>query len=184
MSSKLYFPPPAKLIMGVLAAGTELLETICRPLEINFGPVEAATTAIPFTASQYYNREMGSSIYRQFLSFKECVPWESLAELKTKTNQLEGTFQVGKNRRVNLDCGLLGLDKIVFASTKPANYRIYLGRGIYAQATYRFEKGGFNPWPWTYEEYNEEVVKEFFNQVREKYKEQIDQHCEIECSKE
>jgi len=113
---------------------------------------------------------MGDDIWRQFLSFEKCVPSEKLPEFKGQTNLLEEQLSVNGNRRANLDCGLLTLDKVVLASTKPANYRVYLSNGIYAQATLRYEKGTFHPWPWIYEEYGQIEVIDFFNQVRDNYK--------------
>lgn len=170
MGSQLYPPSPAKLILGLLASGKEILEKAKSKCVGLFGPIENQSQAQPFTISKYYCKEMGDEIWRQFLSFEKCVPSEQLAEFKEQTNQLEEQLSVKGSRQANLDCGLLTLDKVVLASTKPANYRVYLSNGIYAQATLRYEKGTFHPWPWIYEEYGQHDVIDFFNQVRNKYK--------------
>jgi hypothetical protein len=60
----------------------------------------------------------------------------------------------------------LQLGKLVLASTKDQSHRIYLHDGIFAEVTLRFHAGAFEPWPWTYADYQEAAVREFFNQAR------------------
>lgn len=133
-----------------------------------FGPIEQESKMYLYQATEYYSKEMGKNILRQLLSFENGVAAEKLADFKVQTNRLEAKLSEAGNRRVNLDCGLLSLDKIVIASTKPANYRVYLKDGIYAQATYWFEKGTFHAWPWVYDEYKSSDIIIFFNSVRKK----------------
>ena len=138
-----------------------------------FGPIERESKLYLYKSTEYYCGEMGDRILRQLVSFENCFPWEQLADLKVQTNQLETELSEEEKRKVNLDCGLLSLDKIVVASTKPASYRIYLRDGIYAQATYWYEKGSFQAWPWTYDEYQSFDIIRFFNLVRTQYRKTI-----------
>ena len=74
----------------------------------------------------------------------------------------------GDNRRrsVNLDPGLLALDKIVLATTKEYSHRIYLGEGIYAELALICRGAGFRPLHWTYPDYRRREALEFFNRLR------------------
>jgi hypothetical protein len=92
--------------------------------------------------------------------------------MKLKTNDLEERWRAAQGRQVNLDPGYVGYTKLVLASTKDASHRVYLGQGIYAEATLQFVRGSFQPWPYTYRDYAEPAAIEFFNRVRERYREE------------
>jgi hypothetical protein len=94
----------------------------------------------------------------------------ALAEVKLATNDLEARWTKGGERRVNLDPGTLSLVQLVLASGKPAAHRVYLGRGIYAEVEYTYERGSFRPLPWTYPDYAEPATLGFFNRQRERYR--------------
>ncbi len=58
------------------------------------------------------------------------------------------------------------LSTFVLATTKAHAHRIYLGRGIYAEATLLFENGAWRAQPWTYPDYRRPDVLEFLGRVR------------------
>lgn len=173
MSEPTSFPLPAKLVVGILASNKNKLAEAKRVLEESFGLIEAQSDSLPFSVSNYYCDEMGETIWRQFVSFKKLVENENLAQLKLLTNALEKKFLEGSKRKVNLDCGILNLEKLVVPTTKPGSYRIYLRDGIYAQLMLTFEKGSFRPLPWTYEDFCWQETLDFFNQVRKNYKTEV-----------
>jgi len=95
--------------------------------------------------------------------------------MKILTNKLEKRicYECGlgeDQRRVNLDPGYITLSKLVLATSKDYSHRVYLGAGIYAETTLRFEGGRWAPWPWTYPDYADCRYHKFFEQVREGYK--------------
>ncbi len=163
-------PLPVKLVAGVLAASPRLLEEVRQKLEGQFGTIEAATEPEPWTASQYYCREMGPSLARQYLAFTRAVAPDALVEAKLIANELEGQWKGPRGRLVNIDPGYMDLEKLVLASTKDAPHRVYLGRGVYAEVTLCFVAGSFVPLPHTYPDYAQPRVREFFNRVREAWK--------------
>ena len=77
-------------------------------------------------------------------------------------------------RPVNLDPGYVSSGKLVLATTKDQPHRVYLGRGIYAECTLRWRRGGFEPWEWTYPDYASEGHREFFGRVRTAYRRKLD----------
>ena len=77
-------------------------------------------------------------------------------------------------RPLNLDPGLLTLGKFMLATTKDQAHRIYLGSGIYAEVTLRFESGQYEPWPfWTYADYREPAVRAVLKEFRDFYKKRL-----------
>jgi len=172
---------PVKLICGLLAAGRAgegqtvgarqiLGARHAVPLQERFGPVDRASEVFPFDFTGYYDKEMGKGILRRFLSFEKLIDPGELAGIKIETNRLEEALSEGGKRTVNLDPGYLDLSKLVLATTKDATYRVYLGRGIYAQSTYYFQDGSYRPWEWTYADYRTPAAIDFFNRVRGGYK--------------
>jgi hypothetical protein len=52
-------------------------------------------------------------------------------------------------------------------------HRVYLSKGIYADLTLIFQKGSFRPIKWTYPDYADPKIIEFFDGVREQYMNQL-----------
>ena len=143
-------------------------------LEGLFGPVDMESPLIPFSITNYYTPELGPNLQRKFLSFESLINPQRLAEIKSLTNELEVRFQRQESKRgINIDPGYLEAGKLVLATIKNQQHRIYLGKGIYGEVTLRFRKGRFEPWEWTYPDYRSAPYLKFFNQVREIYLEQL-----------
>lgn len=162
-------PLPVKLILGVLSARAEIFPEAKLRLEKAWGPVDYESPLLPFNATNYYEKEMGGPLKRGFLSFKELISPEALAEIKCFTNKVEREFACAGKRQVNLDPGYLSLAKLVLASTKDYSHRVYLQKGIYAEVTLKYEKGEFKPWPWTYPDYKSKSYHEIFQEIRNLY---------------
>jgi len=170
-------PPPAKLIMGLILAHAAPVEAIRRQLETAYGGVDLETGAFPFEATRYYEREMGRQLRRVFWSFERLIALEMLADVKRHTNAVEQVFAIpegrGGRRCVNLDPGYVDLAKLVLATTKDQQHRLYVGRGIYAEVTLRYTRGRFMPWEWTYPDYCTPEYLAFFTAVRQRYHQQL-----------
>jgi hypothetical protein len=73
-----------------------------------------------------------------------------------------------ESRPLNLDPGYLTEAKLVLASTKDRDHRVYLDRGIYAEVTLHYQRGrGWQPRPWTYPDYRSEPYLQFFTRCRQ-----------------
>jgi hypothetical protein len=72
-----------------------------------------------------------------------------------------------------LDPGVLSLGKFLLATTKDQAHRIYLRDGIFAEVTLRFQDKAFEPWPWTYADYQEPAVRAFLQEARVWYRRQM-----------
>jgi hypothetical protein len=166
-------PLPVKLICGLLAPTPQQLETGRMALEVPFGPIETASEVIPFTYTDYYAREMGATLVRQFVAFAELIDPGRLAEIKNNTIEIENSLAKGEAqqrcRTLNLDPGYLDAAKLVLASTKDYSHRIYLRAGIYAELTLSFNRQGCLFYPWTYADYRTPVCTDFFLRVRRRF---------------
>jgi hypothetical protein len=160
-------PEPVKLIVGILAADTSLLDDARAQVALEFGALDLVSEAARWHESPYYVAEMGTEIWRQFVSVASCIDPGTLAAIKHRSNVLEARWRVATGRRVNLDPGYLTATKLVLASTKDAAHRVYFGDGIYAEATLQFAHGAWQPYAYTYRDYAADAARAFFSRVRE-----------------
>ena len=171
-------PKRAKLFCGLLSADEDLLVQTRRRLTAQFGPADLVSDIWPFDCTDYYADEMGDEIKRQFVFFEQLVSVERLSEIKRLTNALElrlcdDLALPHEARPVNIDPGYMTLSKLVLATTKDYSHRIHVQGGIYAEVTLHYEKGQWQPWPWTYPDYAANTYHAVFERAREVYKRQL-----------
>ena len=161
------------MVSSLFSSERELLDEAAGVLEERFGSLDWVGPERPFDRTRYYEREMGWPLVRRFMSFETLTPPDRLVEIKLQTNEVEEQFRQGPNRRVNIDPGYIALERLVLATGKNYVHRIYLGRGIYADLTLVYVRGGFRPLPWTYPDYADPDVIGEFNDLRKGYLEQL-----------
>jgi hypothetical protein len=161
-----------KLFIGFIFSGKEIYVKTRRILERRFGRSDFESQTLPFNHTQYYEKEFGINLKRKFLSFEKLTPAERLSQIKIITNKIEQRLKHQGRRQINIDPGILSLSKVILATTKDYKHRIYLASGIYAEVTLYFQKGSFQPWPWTYPDYRTPEYIRIFNTIRERYSQQ------------
>jgi hypothetical protein len=170
-------PLPVKLIIGLIIGSQVPVTAVRQQIEAAYGTIDLETDLLPFTATRYYEDEMGPQLQRLFWSFTVLITPEALAGIKCDTNAVEQAFSQRDvqacRRRVNLDPGYVDQAKLVLATTKDRQHRLYLGRGIYGEVTLRFTGGRFQPWEWTYPDYRTPEYRVFFETVRRRYRQQL-----------
>jgi hypothetical protein len=171
------YPDPAMLIIAAFSRHAEALAWASDQLEAAFGPISARSEAYVFTQTSYYEALMGRDLQKQLWAFNNLVPLDNIASIKIQTNVLEAELatqkRFGEARPLNLDPGLLTLGKFQLATTKDQAHRVYVGEGIYAENTLRFQEGAFEPWPWTYADYRLPQVRDFLVDMRTRYQERL-----------
>ena len=165
-------PGLVKLFVGVLFSDEHLLERALEMLFEKYGDIDFVSDSFPFDNTGYYEPEMGSPIYRKFVSFERLVHPKEMARIKIETNEIEDLLAVKHNRKVNLDPGIMDYDKVVLASAKYNGQKIYLDRGIWADLTFHFEKNRFDPYPWSFPDFKKGLYNDVFLKIRQKFKEQ------------
>lgn len=168
-------PLPVKLITALLGRDTNSISTTARILADTQGPIDSESEVYPFLYSGYYDREMGTPLVKQFISFQDLIDPDRIAAIKGWSNNLEleiSGSQDQNGRVVNIDPGYLNDAKLVLATTKDFSHRIYVGDGIYAETTLEYRKGEYRAYPWTYPDYRSALVLSYFSQVRDLFMEQ------------
>jgi hypothetical protein len=116
--------------------------------------------------TDFYDAEMGTGIWKEYLTFKTLIDRDEISAIKLFTNSVETTLVKEDKRAVNLDPGYLTNDKLVLASTKDFYHRIYLAGGIFAEVTLHYRKGVFRFFSWTYPDYKDERVLALLTKAR------------------
>ena len=170
-------PKPVKLFVGILSSDNTLLEEVEYLLAKRLGKVDIKSEIFPFDFTDYYKKEMGTNISRQFLCFKELINPEELSDIKIWTNELENEIKCYRKsdvaRPINLDPGYLTHCNLILASAKDYYHRIHLQNGIYAEVTLFYQHEVFKNLPWTYPDFQTEEYKNFFLKVRTLYAKDI-----------
>ncbi len=138
-------------------------------LQKKFGEILGKSEIFPVTKfTNYYVREFGKNLKKQFFLFKHPIPVEGLYQSKIWSNQLEVTIAEPENeqRFVNIDPGYLAPAKFVLFSSKDFSHRIYINDGIFAEITMLYMHGQFHKMGWTYKDYWEN--RSFFLAMRQK----------------
>ena len=162
-----------KLIVPLLVSEAVVASEVCSNLETYFGTIDHRSDELPFAYTDYYSEEMGSGLRRIICSFEPLVDPATLPEIKVRTNQIESEYLVGSQRRVNLDPGLITLERLVLASTKDNGRRIPLRDGIFAEITLVYHHGEFHATEWTYPDYRSDSYMREFEIIRTIYREQL-----------
>lgn len=173
--------PPEKCIIPLLFSHEGDLPALYAEIESSFGPIDYMSRELPFSYSSYYTKEMGPDIRRIFLGLKDLIDPGELWRIKKTTNRIETAFAVQTEklaessscRKVNLDPGLLDLNRLVLATTKHAGHRIPLAEGIYAEITLHYRRGRFEPLPWTYPDFRSEDYQEILLELRNIFHNQL-----------
>ena len=109
----------------------------------------------------YYAKEMGSDLHRFFILTSQSYPREALLSTKLLSLEWEQNWSKNDLRRVNVDIGFLSLENFILSTTKNYSHRVFIGHNIFADLTYVFQKGEFEPLPWTYPDYLDLDKKHF-----------------------
>jgi hypothetical protein len=170
-------PDPVKLIVGILASDEACLTCARDAITKQFGSIDRVSEVWPFTQTEYYNREMGTGILRQFVTMDRLMDPGRLAQIKHTANEIEQalsqTLQHQWPRPVNLDPGYIEPSKLVLASTKNFSHRIYIGDRMFAEVTLVVDRGQWSPMRYTFPDYRQSSYWTFFEQARLRLKEQL-----------
>ena len=161
---------PGKALIGVLFQKEDIYQQFLRHLETIEVEIELESEIYKFDSTDYYQEEMGSGLYRIFLSLKGLYPVEQSVSLKNETNSWENEWKEAGKRTLNLDPGYLDLHKVVLLSGKEGPQKIYLGGGIWSDLNLIRKAGRFEALPWTFPDLRESRYHPFFERVRENLK--------------
>lgn len=142
-----------------------------------WGATAEMTPPQPFEAGGYYAAEMGDRLSKTLIALAQPQDPAGLAQWKTQTNAWEQeaatTFAGAHVRPLNLDPGYVTQAKLVLATAKDRDHRIYLRDGIFAEVTLSYVGGRWVDHRWTYPDYRTAVVADFANRCRARLREHL-----------
>ena len=165
-------PGKVKLFAGILYSDAEILSEALTLLQERYGETDFRSRSFPFDFTDYYVPEMGSPIFRIFVSFETLIHPREIARIKVETNGIEELLAQDGRRKVNIDCGYMDYDKVVLASAKYNGQKVYLDFGIWADLTLHYEKRRFDPYPWSFPDFKSGTYNEVFLEMRRRFKAQ------------
>jgi hypothetical protein len=162
---------PVLLLAAAFSRYDDALNWGRQQCEAAFGPIAVESEHFEHNETTYYEREMGTGLRKTFWAFEQLVDPARLVEAKLTTNAWEAEYAATADnpeaRPLNLDPGYLTEAKLVLASTKDRDHRLYLDRGIFAENTLFFRAGGWHLRPWTYPDYQRADYHLFFTRCRD-----------------
>ena len=164
---------PVKLVVPMLYSDEKRKNMAVQLMTKEWGETDYQSEAFEFEFSDYYNVEMGTPIFRLFVSFRKLIKAEDLVNVKLKTNDIEQNLANNQDRKVNLDPAYLSLGKFVLATTKNQQHRLLIKDGIFEEITLFFRSRNWQSYPWTYPDYCSERYKKILFQIRTLYKKQL-----------
>jgi hypothetical protein len=165
----------AKLFCGFIFGDIDVFRRIKTELENEFSAVDLESETFKFDFTDYYNQEMGTTLFKKFVSFTKLISCEDLPRIKLLTNEIEKRNSIKGARIINLDPGYLSDSNVIIATTKNHYHRVPLGKKIYAHMEYIFKKKKICTLEWTYPDFRTESYMVFFSQLRLLYRSNINE---------
>jgi hypothetical protein len=162
-----------KLFSGFIYREESTYQQAKQKLEALFSPADLESPAFDFDFTAYYNPEMGSPLFRRFVSFGDLIQPERLPDIKLMANAIEIETALDGNRTVNLDPGYLSEANVIIATTKNYYQRVPLAKGIYAHLEYVFMGKKIKTLEWTYPDFKSPGYLDFFQQLKLLYKQNL-----------
>lgn len=143
----------------------------------SWGAMCVRSAEIPFAAGGFYTASMGSDLTKSLLAFDGFVDPGGLADWKHQTNLWEAEYAEAsdhpEHRPLNLDPGYMSQAKLVLATTKDRDHRIYLRDGMFAEVTLTYVGKSWQHHRWSYPSYRTDEVAEFASACRDRLRQHL-----------
>ena len=137
-----------------------------------WGEVSIISEPIPFEAGGFYTATMGADLMKVLIAPGKPLDPGDLADWKHQTNQWENEYAEASSyaepRPLNLDPGYMTQAKLVLATTKDRDHRIYLRDGMFAEVTLTYVGKQWVHHRWSYPSYRTDEVAKFAGACRDR----------------
>ncbi len=168
---------PVFLIAAITSRYEGALQWTIERTTDQWGKLALQSPVYDFTETDFYTRTMGTDLKKQFLVFDQMIDPGELAPTKIQSNnwELEYARQAvhSQERPLNIDPGYISEAKLVLATTKDRDHRIYLQDGIFAEVTLHFRGKQWTSSRWTYPDYQRADFQAFFTGCRNLLRERL-----------
>ena len=140
-----------------------------------WGPVALESELFDFDQTDYSRGQMGADLKKVLWAHQQLADPAGLADWKNQAGEWETQCQRVNGgdvaRSLNLDPGYLTEAKLVLATTKDSDHRIYLKDGIFAEVTLYYHKQQWQSRPWTYPDFAAADYHPFHTRCRNQLRE-------------
>lgn len=161
---------PVVRFCAVISRHDDMRRRAIEQLASVWGPVVTQSPDLEFQAGGFYAATMGEDLKKTLVALQGFVDPAGLADWKLQTNQWEADiateFSYPESRPLNLDPGYMSQAKLVLATTKDRDHRIYLRDGMFAEVTLTYVGKVWQHHRWSYPSYRSEPVAAFANHCR------------------
>lgn len=162
---------PVLLIVAAFSRYYEALEWGRERAVREWGPIVLESERFVHDETKFYEPTMGTGLVKTFFAFETLIEPAQLPSIKLLSNGWEDEYKLAsdwpESRPLNLDPGYITEAKLVLATTKDRDHRVYLDRGIFAEVTLHFQRGAWQSRPWTYPDYQRADYHQFFLACRD-----------------
>ena len=139
--------------------------------EAAWGKICLESPMFDFSETSFYTQTMGADLKKKIFAYESLIPPESLPERKILSNEWERQFatesRLPESRPLNIDPGYITEAKLVLATTKDRDHRVYLNDGIFAEVTLHYTQHQWVVSRWTYPDYQRDDFHSFFSSCRD-----------------
>jgi hypothetical protein len=161
---------PVIRFCAVISRHEELRQLAVERIAQTWGIVKVQSPDIDFEAGGFYTETMGDELKKTVVAFDGFVDPANLADWKLQTNHWEMEFAqevaYPESRPLNLDPGYMTQAKLVLATTKDRDHRIYLRDGMFAEVTLTYVGKQWQYHRWSYPSYRTDAVAQFAHDCR------------------
>ena len=127
--------------------------------------------------ADFYESTMGGDLDKVLIAIGGFADPGGLADWKTQSNGWETEYAAlshhPEERPLNMDPGYLTQAKLVLATIKDRDHRLYLRDGIFAEVTLNYMGGRWVHHRWSYPDYRTEEVAEFAMRCRKRLRQHL-----------
>ena len=175
--SAVRFVEPVVRFCAIITRHDAARQWAMKRLADQWGAATVSSCEIPFEAGGYYTPSMGSDLQKTLITSAGFVDPAGLADWKNTTNRWEQDYidasEHQEQRPLNLDPGYMTQAKLVLATTKDRDHRLYLRDGMFAEVTLTYVGKVWEHHRWSYPSYRTEAVAQFANRCRQNLRQHL-----------
>lgn len=187
--AKTRYIEPVIRFCAIISSDPTVRQWAWEKIESQWGAAEEVSATLPFVAGGHYDDEMGAGLSKVIVAFGAPIDPAGLADWKLQTNawELEAMQRFAGRaasaaqeprapiRPLNLDPGYLTQAKLVLATVKDRDHRVYLHSGIFGEITLTYTARQWIGHRWTYPDYRSDDVFQFATACRERLRRHLKQ---------
>lgn len=175
--AKIRIVEPVVRFCAVISRHSQAHDWAIDRLTSQWGAAAEVITNVPFLASSFYEDEMGGELTKTIVSIAELVDPGGLGDWKVATNEWEREYAAISNhdepRPLNLDPGYISQAKLVLATIKDRDHRLYLHSGIFAEVTLNYVGKKWIHHRWSYADYRTPEIASFAMRSRKRLRDHL-----------